>query len=207
MKETNMKEIHLYESTCNVLKKAKLWRQEKESSQRSQEREGGMKGWNVRAFFRAVKQPWYCKRGHVTQHLSKTIEAYKEPTHWKRPWCQERWGQEEKGATEDEMVGWHHQLNGMSLRKLQEMVEDREAWCAAAHGTAKSQTWLSEQHRPLQYKEWSLLCAHFKKSFRWLQNLKAECRVWQNNQTLLRMCKSPLWGRGKGSFCPKSLWK
>ena len=22
------------------------------------------------------------------------------------------WGQEEKGATEDEMVGWHHQLNG-----------------------------------------------------------------------------------------------
>ena len=22
------------------------------------------------------------------------------------------WGQEEKGATEDEMVGWHHQLDG-----------------------------------------------------------------------------------------------
>ena len=22
------------------------------------------------------------------------------------------WGQEEKGATEDEVVGWHHQLNG-----------------------------------------------------------------------------------------------
>ena len=22
------------------------------------------------------------------------------------------WGQEEKGVTEDEMVGWHHQLNG-----------------------------------------------------------------------------------------------
>ena len=24
----------------------------------------------------------------------------------------EDWGQEEKEATEDEMVGWHHQLNG-----------------------------------------------------------------------------------------------
>ena len=24
----------------------------------------------------------------------------------------ENWGQEEKGATEDEMVGWHHCLNG-----------------------------------------------------------------------------------------------
>ena len=28
----------------------------------------------------------------------------------------------------------------MSLRKLQEMVQDREAWCAAVHGIVKSQT-------------------------------------------------------------------
>ena len=30
----------------------------------------------------------------------------------KDPDAREDWGQEEKGATEDEMVGWHHQLNG-----------------------------------------------------------------------------------------------
>ena len=48
------------------------------------------------------------------------------------------WRQKEKRETEEEMVGWHHQCNGINLGKLWEMVGDREAWHGAVHGIMKS---------------------------------------------------------------------
>ena len=43
---------------------------------------------------------------------STLATSCEELTHWKRPWCWEDWGQEEKGTTEGEMAGWHHWLDG-----------------------------------------------------------------------------------------------
>ena len=56
----------------------------------------------------------------------------------KNPDAGKDWGQEDKEMTEDKMVGGHHWLNGHEFEQLQEIVKDREAWCAAAHGIAKS---------------------------------------------------------------------
>ena len=46
--------------------------------------------------------------------------------------------------TEDEMIGCITNSMDMSLSNLQEIEEDREAWCAVVQGFTKSRTWLND---------------------------------------------------------------
>ena len=85
--------------------------------------------------------------------IGRTDAEAETPTLWppdvknwltgKDPDAGKDWRQEEKG-TEDEKVGWHHWLMGVSLSEVRELVMDREVWCAAVHGVTNSQTWLSD---------------------------------------------------------------
>ena len=45
---------------------------------------------------------------------------------------------------EDEMVGWHHQLDGHEFEQALGVGDGQEAWQAAVHGIAKSRTQLRD---------------------------------------------------------------
>ena len=48
-----------------------------------------------------------------------------------------------EGMTEDEMVGWHHWLDGHEFEQALGVGDGQGSLCAAVHGITKSQTWLS----------------------------------------------------------------
>ena len=98
-------------------------------------------------------QPVYPKGDQSRVFIWRTDAEAETPILWppdvkswiigKDPDAGKDWRQEEEGMTEDEMVDSITDSMYMSLSKLQELVMDREAWCAVVHGVIKNRTRLS----------------------------------------------------------------
>ena len=75
-----------------------------------------------------------------------------EPTLWKRPWCWERLKAKGEGVAEMKWLGSIPDSMVMNLSKLQEMVEDREAWRAAVHGLRRIRNILAIEQQQKQQR-------------------------------------------------------
>ena len=63
---------------------------------------------------------------------------------WKDPDAGKDWGQEEKGTTEDEIIGWHHWFNGHEFEWTPGVGDGQGGLACCNHGVAKSRTQLSD---------------------------------------------------------------
>ena len=63
---------------------------------------------------------------------------------WKDPNAGQDWGQEEKGTTEDEMAGWHHQVNGHGFGSTPRVGVGQGGLAGCGHGVTWGQTLLSD---------------------------------------------------------------
>ena len=104
----------------------------------------------IKPFNPQGNQPWMFIGGSDAEALTLWPPDVKSWLIGKHPDAVKDWRQEEKGMTEAKMVGWHHWSVDMSLGKFWEIVKDREAWCAAVHGVAKSWTWLNNNEGDLR---------------------------------------------------------
>ena len=73
-----------------------------------------------------------------------------------RPWCWERLKAGGEGDAEDEMVGWHHQLNGHESEQALGDGEGQGSLACCSSWGAKSLTRLNQQQQQLTLSHWVL---------------------------------------------------
>ena len=72
----------------------------------------GLQGAPTSPFWRRSALGFLLREWCWSWNSSTLATSCEELTHWKRLWCWEGLGAEEKGMTKDEMAGWHHWLDG-----------------------------------------------------------------------------------------------
>ena len=109
---------------------------------------------------------------------SNTLATWcKEPNHSKRPWCCER-TQVEKRVTEDEMVGWHHWLNGREFEQaLGDSEEQGNLSCCCLWGHKESDMTATEPQQIFCWVRVPPLLTHI---INW-------CSIYQSITSTMRM--------------------
>ena len=108
-----------------------------------------------------VSPEYHWKDWYWSWNANTLVTWYEELTRLKRPWCWERLKAEEKGMTEDEMAGWHHQLDGHEFEKTPGDGEGQGCLtCCSPWGRKESDTteqlnWTELNSSPILYP-WSL---------------------------------------------------
>ena len=128
--------VFMYECECWTIKKAERQR---------------IDAYGLWCWRRLLRVPWTARRSnqfilkgnHFWILFGRTDAETETPVLWppdrksqfiaKDTDAGKDWRQEENRTTEDEMVGWHHWLNGHEFEDLWELVMDRKAWLAAVH--------------------------------------------------------------------------
>ena len=113
-------------------------------------------------------QPVHPKGNQSWIFIGRTDAETETPIFWppnsknwlpgKDPDAGENWRWEEKGTTEDEMVGWHHRLDGHEFARASGVGDGQGSLaCYTVHGVAKSWTRLSNWTE----LNWTYLAASF----------------------------------------------
>ena len=108
--------------------------------------------WSNQSILKEIS-PEYSLEGLMLKlKLQSFATRYKELTHWeKNPDAGKDWSWEEKGPTEDEMVGWHHRLSGHEF-ELTPAVDDGQG------GLACYSPWDCKQSDMTKWLSWAELC-------------------------------------------------
>ena len=97
-------------------------------------------------------QPWIFTGGTDAEAPILWSPDAKSQLIGKDPGAGKDWGQEEKGMTKDEMVGWHHWLNGHEFEQtLGESEEQRSRTCCSPWGCRVTHDGETEQQQCKSY--------------------------------------------------------